>query len=158
MKTVKAIYGKVSLVRSYCPDCESYAFVIDGAMACCGSPVTDGKPEIIKKMTRGNILKRYLNPSAKKIILESQNHKCFYCRCDLVSSWYMGGKMKRPQKVSVHFDHIVPWVFSQNDDVSNFVAACNVCNRIKFDRIFSTIEKLREWVLLKRAKMKYEIL
>lgn len=66
--------------------------------------------------------------------------------------------MKVPRKITIQYDHVVPWVFSNNDDLDNFVAACNVCNMIKNDRIFPTIDKLREWILWKREDMNYEIL
>lgn len=157
-KTMKAVYGKVALTRAYCVKCQCYAFVLDGKLACCNTPITKPETDIVKKMLQGSLRRELLSPNEKRKLLEMQKHKCFYCDCDLNSSWYMGGRMKVPRKITIQYDHVVPWVFSNNDDLDNFVAACNVCNMIKKDRIFPTIDKLREWILWKREDMNYEIL
>lgn len=158
MKTHKAVYGKVSMVRACCPVCGEFSFVIDGEMACCGAKPPDLDPKYIIRMTKGRKRKKRPTPARQKVLLESQNYKCFYCGCDLRNSWYVGGRMKLPKRVTIHYDHLVPWVYSIDDGVQNIVAACSVCNMIKTSRVFPTVEKLREWVLSRREKRNYEIL
>jgi hypothetical protein len=145
----KAIYGKVTLLRETCPVCEVTAIVAGGTFTCCGATWQKKKATNLKRMTSG-FKRKDLTPVLKQWILHLQRNKCFYCDIDLTNGWYRQEKSLYPKKVKTHFDHIVPWVFSMNDDVSNFVAACSVYNLVKKDRIFNDVESLVKFVLWRR--------
>ena len=79
-------------------------------------------------------------PSAaiKKLILDLQQGRCFYCERVLGSTVML---RRRRITLKCHYDHLVPYSYSQNNQTENFVAACHVCNRWKFNLIFQTIEE-----------------
>jgi hypothetical protein len=35
-RPIKAEFGRIAMLRTYCPKCKSMALVIKGKMACCG--------------------------------------------------------------------------------------------------------------------------
>lgn len=56
----------------------------------------------------------------KKILLQHGQTNCFYCR--------------KPLK-KIHVDHFIPWSYTQNDVLWNFVLSCPSCNSSKNNRI-----------------------
>jgi 5-methylcytosine-specific restriction endonuclease McrA len=157
-KNVKAHYGKVTLIRTECPECQEMSIVIDGKTVCCGVPPEVEKPHLHERMTRGRLLRSQLTPSQKADILEKQENRCIYCDCDLANTWYISDRMKLPRKATTQFDHIIPHSFAPIGDVSNFAAACNICNLIKHSRIFESIERIRMFVMARRRKLGYKFL
>ena len=155
----KAIYGKTALLRGKCPECKEEAFVIDNEYQCCGLTATIPSHIGIQKITQGKIRTktRILSPKTRIKILKEQSHRCFYCRCDLENSWYITRKAKRPKKIKIHFDHVVPWTYSEDDSVVNMVATCNLCNSYKGTRVFNSLKQLKEY-LKKTRQMRSVVL
>lgn len=133
------LYGNVRIPKSYCQSCGGYAFVLDGELACCGTPHIP-KPVRWKRESPPPDKRKMLNSIEQKLILETQNYNCFWCD----RSFGIAVKLGRRQRVlKIHWDHMIPWAYDQNDSVSNFVAACSVCNMWKSSLVFQTIEQCR---------------
>lgn len=66
------------------------------------------------------------NLSAYKeyLLLNFNQNSCFYCGTPLRNS-------------SVEVDHFIPWSFSKDDKLWNFVLSCRTCNNSKRDRLAS---------------------
>jgi hypothetical protein len=71
----------------------------------------------------------------------------------LESTRFRNGK---PIIIKTNWDHQLPYAFSQNNATSNFVAACHVCNGIKSDRLFKTIEEAQVYLASKRKQKGYD--
>lgn len=164
-KMQKAIYGKVSVQRTYCPYCKGMAWVQDGHYACCDNLVRDEPKngEIVFMIP--NEVKRknstHLTNKEKIAILESQDYKCAYCECSLrfkdkgeLSFHGRAGKQGLPQIVAneVAFDHFIPWEYIRSHHRTEFFAACKVCNSIKSKKIFDTLEQARQFIQKRRER------
>jgi 5-methylcytosine-specific restriction endonuclease McrA len=79
----------------------------------------------------------------RREVIERQGNKCFYCGEPFGEYYIRNGVAK---KLTIHFDHFVPFAFSGNNDNENFVASCNICNSIKSDKVFETEEDARCYV------------
>ena len=149
----RGIYGKVALLRGKCLKCKEKAFVIDGKYQCCGLRAKKPKNIRSQKMTQGREKREHwLKKKEKRAILKEQSNQCYYCKCDLVDSWYMTHKTKSPKKIQIHYDHIVPWAYSRDDSIPNIVATCNLCNLYKHSKVFGTFEDLMSYLTERREK------
>lgn len=94
-----------------------------------------------------------LGKATRQAILTEQRHRCFYCGIEF------GDVVRRRARVMVlrpQFDHVMPFAFSQRNDAAQvFVAACQVCNGIKGDLTFLSIEDACEYVRRERFKRGY---
>lgn len=132
------LYGRIRIAKSFCEPCEAYAFVVAGALQCCGRAVTVD-PARYKRETQPEQVRRAPPMRARRAKLEEQCHRCFYCdrRFGEWIVWPTG----RTVRLNVAWDHMVPFAYAQNNDATNFVAACQVCNRWKSDHCFQTVEE-----------------
>lgn len=145
-------YGNVTLLRAMCPVCKRMALVLDGNMACCDLHVSnDGKIKQVRMSVPPNGRRTPSKKEAMKI-LKYQEHRCLYCELRFGSTVYRCGK---PCRLRVNWDHLIPYVYSQNNQVSNFAAACQICNHMKSSYIFQTLEEARIHVNAKREKKGY---
>lgn len=72
---------------------------------------------------------------------------CFYCGNRFNKLIHKNGyQVFQPQ-----IDHVLPFSYSFNDDFDNLVLACQICNRIKADYIFDTIEQAMTYVRKKAS-------
>ena len=65
-------------------------------------------------------------------------------------------RQEKALTIKVNWDHQLPYAFSQNNATSNFVAACHVCNGIKSDRLFKTVEEAQLYLAQKRKQKGYD--
>lgn len=70
--------------------------------------------------------RRRPSETARYAILQAQDYRCRYC----------GLEFSEPP----HFDHIEPHSFRGNQSIKNFVAACRVCNQIKWAKCFDSLK------------------
>ena len=150
-KAHRGVYGSVVLERGYCTSCQGFAFIIDGLLQCCNKP-TDLKPRQIKRMTDAAIGRRGLSRAFKEQLLEAQDHRCFYCNRMFGSYVWRDG---RAIELRTEYDHVTPYIYSYNNNFDNFVAACQVCNRIKSAYVFDTVEEARIALQAKREEKGY---
>lgn len=58
---------------------------------------------------------------------------------------------------SVEMDHRIPFSWVYNSEEENWVAACNICNRIKYDRVFATLKDIRRYISAARIERGIEL-
>lgn len=156
-KTHLAMFGDVGLVRGFCQECQSTAIVLDGRLQCCDVPFQE-KPDRWKRISEASELRKKPPAEVKAAILEAQEDRCIYCERRF-GSWVR--RRGAPQRVGlairlcVTWDHFVPFSFVRSNPDENFVAACQVCNGIKRDRLFGTVDEARVYIAAQR-EAKYD--
>jgi len=147
-----AIYGNVKIPRIYCGRCKRMTLVIGGITACCDEPITMVRKRLKKKVMIEHLNKRKLPPKKerKRILLVQGNH-CLYCNKEFGTPYYYKNKH---YFTKINWDHLVPFSYSR-ENKSNFVAACNICNHLKSDLIFETVQEVFYYVEHKRKKKGY---
>jgi 5-methylcytosine-specific restriction endonuclease McrA len=141
-KAYMGLYGSVAIPKVYCSECEGMSLVIDGVLACCDTPV-DEAPDRYKREIEAE-QKRHIPPKKEREHqLELQGNLCFYCDRRFGSTVM---RKNRQLRLKLAWDHMVPYAYSQDNSTSNFVAACHVCNGLKSDRCFTTIEEARTYL------------
>ena len=146
-----AIYGSSYLVREECPWCKAYAFVIDGKFTCCDMP---GQKTTQDKKVFSQARNKKKKPSQikQRELAETQENRCFYCK-RLIGDFYIyRGKTRQLKR---HWDHLLPYCFARDNQDTNFVLACNICNSIKSDLVFKTLEDSSEYIDIIRKKKGY---
>jgi len=148
-------FGSKKMIRTYCPNCQETTLVAKGTRLCCDSPysVKDAKP--VRKKREGLGGRRTRPP--KKIIdkmLLDQDFKCFYCLIPF-GTFFNHPRTRKLFRTRVCLDHLVPYSYSQNNEKTNFVCACQICNSIKSNLMFESIESARVYVAYKRNKKGY---
>lgn len=101
--------------------------------------------------------RREPSKAIKAEILEQQKNCCFYCGRRFGSIVYDDHpRMYREGNnvfiywrtvaiaLRVHFDHVKPWIHSQDNSPDNFVAACHICNGMKGSESFADVEDARK--------------
>lgn len=151
-KPVMALYGSIAIEKMYCVDCKTESFIKHGLLVCCDKVVEELPKKYIRETSASNKRKK---PSPKKQarILEEQGNKCLYC------GHTFGDIVHRGEDIiilKINWDHMLPWIFSHNNQVSNFAAACQVCNGIKSSRIFESFQKAQEHIAGRRKKKGYD--
>jgi len=139
----KSYYGNICMDRMYCEECGTYCLIIDGIKQCCDEPVKVTKSKKIKIMSPPEKKRRCLSKKDRVAILEKQGNKCFYCGREFGSYYYRDGKKK---VLKLHYDHIMPYVGTYNNNAKNIVAACHICNLIKSSHVFKTIEQAKDHI------------
>jgi 5-methylcytosine-specific restriction endonuclease McrA len=134
-----------------CPDCKRFAFVIEGKMACCDLKVTV-EPTEHKRMSLTAPGRRIPPRKDRQAILRRQEQRCLYCRRQFGAVVYRHGRMRR---LRIHWDHMTPFAFSQDNRTSNFAAACNVCNNLKASLMFQTVEEAEVYLHAKWEEKGY---
>ena len=148
-----AMYGNTKLLRVYCYACRCNAFVVKGFKACCDTEIKselrlenftiECEPEFIRKTPPKEIQEKILN---------AQDHSCFYCEHTFNTHVFRDGK---PKRVVLNWDHFVPWAYSRDNKGFNFVAACSICNQLKSNKVFDTVDQARLYIYEKRRDKGY---
>jgi 5-methylcytosine-specific restriction endonuclease McrA len=152
MKVSMALYGNVSIERGYCKECEGNSFIKDGKFACCGALV-DVVPGKFERMSEPSFQRKTPTKAEKSRILNEQENRCFYCGVQFDTYRYRNGL---PFLVKINWDHKMPFSYSQNNKTANFVAACHVCNGIKSNTLFQTVEEAQTHIAYKRKSKGYD--
>lgn len=91
--------------------------------------------------------------AAKKRIRAAQLGRCLYCELPI------GVRVKRDGRavaLTAHWDHFIPFSYLAQNPEANWVLSCQVCNGIKSDRMFRTVEEAREVIVRQREIKGYE--
>lgn len=91
--------------------------------------------------------------ATRKRIRAAQLGRCLYCELPIGTRVKRGGKV---EALTAQWDHFVPYSYLAQNPEANWVLACQVCNRIKNDRMFKTIEEARAVILKARDAKGYE--
>lgn len=154
-KAIKSLYGNVVILKGWCSDCKGYYFVLNGELQCCGKHFELPEEEITKRESK-TWEPRGFSKKDKEYCLNEQNHCCIYCGIGLNDS-YWDGKRKRYISAEIHFDHFIPYVYSQNNSKSNIIASCHICNLIKSSKCFPSIDEARVYIQSRREAKKLEL-
>ncbi len=140
-----AFYGNVKLDRVYCEDCKAYSFILDGEKACCEDMVDDQDGKPYKVMSAPTPKRNTPTQYEKKDILESQEGRCFYCDLEF-GSVVWDNRKKKARTLKINWDHFTPFAYGFNNKATNFVASCDICNKLKSAKVFNTIEEARKYM------------
>ena len=147
-RSIIALFGRVKIERGWCKYCESEAFIKDGCLTCCGA-IAPEKPKKYKRESKTTQPRKKPKPEDQDRILADQLYACFYCGRPF------GVLQKRLEEefiLEITWDHKLPYVLFQDSDSENFVAACQICNALKRDIIFDTVEDARFYLAHERLK------
>jgi 5-methylcytosine-specific restriction endonuclease McrA len=147
-----AIYGSIKLQRMYCKKCKDMALVVDNKLLCCNSDVGNKLQKGIEIIVNGEQRKRPGLAEQEKI-LKIQNNKCLYCNKPFGTMYVREGK-NYVRYTQIHYDHLIPYSYCKQNK-NNFVAACNICNSIKYNKMFNTVEEAFYYVEYNRKKKGY---
>ena len=151
-----ALIGNVALFQTTCPVCNEKAIVLDGETQCCNYPIKD-TPERYKVVSCARMKRRTPAQKERLEAIERQNGKCPYCEFPFSAIMIRRkGERKKVVIPNVVMDHFVPYSYSYNNQKVNFVAACSICNGIKSNKIFHSLERAKEYVQKKRDEKGYE--
>lgn len=140
--THSALYGNTKLIRSYCKRCRRMAFVLDGLIQCCDTPVYRTAKRVIR-MTLATQVRKKPSKKQQDELLEQYRWSCAYCERAFGSYAKYGNEVR---KIRINWDHKVPWIYNQNNHDENFLPACQCCNAWKSSKIFANIDEVRLFV------------
>ncbi len=148
MKNHIAMYGVTKIKRGYCKKCKEYAFIIDKTFSCCYEP-DEEETDKYKRMSETTGIRKKPSQEIQRRLLLNQNNQCKYCGIKFGELYFKGNKTRISR---LHWDHLVPFVYLQENPYNNWVASCNVCNEIKSSKMFDTIQEVRDYVIYQRRK------
>lgn len=149
----KAIYGKIKLERMYCESCKGSTIVLEGIKQCCEGAADDILSEEEEIMVSPRSIRKSLSQKRKKEILKKQDNKCLYCDLPFGTPYLRKNVFCLTR---VNWDHLVPFSYTQTSGKTDFVASCNICNLIKSDKMFKTVEDARRHIQQRRIEKGYE--
>lgn len=130
-----------------------------------GKDITEVRPDHNPRRTRdegssfgyaitGSGKRRRPSAARKRGILALQKDRCLYC------DHRFGAVVKRKGRtvtLRLHWDHFVPFAYGHTNADANWVAACHVCNGIKYCRMFDTVGEAQRFILARWVEKGYEI-
>lgn len=147
-----AFYGNTVLQRVYCPECKGQTIVLRGIKQCCEKPVN----QELKKQNEYVAAPRNkrIKPSKKEqdLLYVLQNSRCLYCDRKIGTMYECNGKVMFTREA---WDHYIPFSFSFDNRKTNFVLSCHICNGIKSNKMFDTLEEVKNYVEYRRKKKGY---
>lgn len=143
-----AIFGNTSMHRIYCRDCKGMTLVREGIKLCCDGVVDDKGIKKFKIECIPPYGRRKPPFKTQQRILKEQENKCLYCGREFGSLYYRNGKI---MQLRLNWDHLIPYSYSRKNK-DNFVASCHICNGIKSNKLFDTIEEVYDYVYYRRQK------
>lgn len=152
-KSYLAVYGNVGLKKAHCQKCQCWAFVVEGVRQCCNRRFSK-EPERWKRESLPEGVRRFPPAALRRMVLESQSHRCAYCEKAFGSSPIRYGQ---PVTLKVHWDHVTPFSFLQGNPLDNWVAACHVCNGWKSNLIFHSLTEVQLHVHAKWAYARHHL-
>ena len=98
--------------------------------------------------------REHISDKVKQCIYAEQGGCCFYCGLPFGEYVYRRGRLVL---LGVQYDHVVPYSWEHNNSSNNLVAACQVCNGIKSNLMFETIEDAQSYVLARWTQKGYRL-
>lgn len=143
---VLTVFGLIKIPRLFCEDCQAFALVVRGRFACCDE-MTDETTDKWKRESETVEQRKGPGREEQRAQLLAQGDRCFYC--DRVFGSHVRYR-KRLVTLRIHWDHLVPFSFSHDNQDANFVAACQICNLMKSNMCFQTVEDARIYLRARR--------
>ena len=142
-KSVIGIYGNINIPRGWCDECKTYAFIQDGCLSCCEHPFEAKEIKDLLRMSDGGGRRRRPGKKERDRLLEKFGGRCAYCDGAFGSIAIYHGRVVF---LNLEWDHIVPWVYDQDERDINLLPVCQICNGWKGSLMFRTIEEARVYV------------
>lgn len=149
------VYENTYLERIYCYHYHCMTIVIDKTKQCCSRIIDCNIDDKIEYMTQPKQKRKNLTKEEKEEILAIQDYRCKYCGRKFNTIYY-DKKRKQTLNLLIHYDHKIPFSYSFNNKKYNMVAACNLCNSVKYNKVFDSIDLIREYINKKLDKKRYE--
>lgn len=148
------IYGATAIPKQFCEECQRVAFILDGEYACCRNKAQEDpeRKRFRREIHADHKRRPRISQPQQQAQLELQDNRCYYCYIPFGSSTIRKGKAI---KLRLEWDHFAPFGYSGNSDAKNLVAACQVCNKIKFDYVFHSSEEAIAYVQKRRTEKGY---
>src|SRR3990167_3339930 len=150
----KTFYGGVCMPRVYCGRCKTTCFVIDGQRACCDEPVVEIRTEKKVRMSDGLSNRNRFSKSQIAALIALQDNRCAYCLYRF-NSWQINQQTRKRLKLKIHIDHMIPWSYLATNE-GELVAACQICNSLKSNRVFDDFDSIRIFLREERWKHGWE--
>lgn len=99
-------------------------------------------------------LRRKPSIEVREHILIEQRGACFWCLLPLDSTIWQG---QRSIDYELEWDHAVPFAYLQASPAGNWVASCQICNAVKSDLRFRSVEEARRHIKDRRAELGYSV-
>lgn len=149
------LYGSVALQRAKCKKCKRYSFVKHNKTVCCNAVViTDqGESKVYGRISEMSTKRKALTKVQKDKILARQFNRCIYCDMSFGAIRTRNGEFVL---LSIEWEHKLPVVLSGNNREDNYAAACQVCNGIKSDTLFTSLSAAKEYIMLRRKEKGYD--
>lgn len=77
-------------------------------------------------------------------LCEEQDGRCYWCGRKFGTLYSKHYNVFLPLQAT--FDHIIPHIYSKDHTEKNLVASCNICNGIKYDKIFKSEEECKDYL------------
>ena len=86
--------------------------------------------------------------------VEQQGHQCPYCTLPFGTLVSFRGETVQ----TATGDHFAPHSWDGRTDIANLIASCQVCNTLKSDSLYDSVEHARRSLLVARMKRRIESL
>jgi 5-methylcytosine-specific restriction endonuclease McrA len=139
----RALYGNIGLDKGFCPTCKNESFIVSDNFVCCGEKV-DLETRTVKRESEPQFKRCRLSEAEKDALVSHQDYACFYCGRSFGSLVW---RKRRSLRLKVEIDHLIPHSYAANQETSNLVAACHICNSIKSSLMFQTLEEAQVYLL-----------
>lgn len=126
------------------------AFVRGGAYACCDEPIKQVEDEATHRISECNAKRIRIKESVRKEIISSQDGRCLYCLYKL-GIVIENEKTFKKIRLKIHIDHFIPWSHLQTNN-GEMIASCQICNGIKSNLMFDSIDSARVDIRNKREQ------
>lgn len=98
--------------------------------------------------------------AAQADLLARWDNRCAYCRLPfglliwrsstrlgrLSARGYFNATKHAGTALTLHWDHFTPFTYSESCADDQFLPACNLCNALKADKVFRSVEGAREYL------------
>jgi hypothetical protein len=143
------LYGNVAIQKGECPECLTTAFILEGRYACCGRRYGGDTPDRYKREVSAWDRRKKPKKEDQDKVLSIQDNRCIYCGVEFGKHVIRNG---RAICLKINWDHFVPYSYSQNNYSHNFVAACHICNSLKSNLCFKTLDEAQIYIQDKRTQ------
>lgn len=137
-----ALYGNTVINRTYCEQCQQWSIVIGRRKVCCNE-IEREVPTCTKRLSEPEERRVALPAYTKEKLLMLYDYSCAYC-CKSYGAIVL--YKNEPTMVTLSWDHAVPFSFSYDNRPTNYLPACQICNAVKGNKMFNTIEEVQEYV------------
>lgn len=102
----------------------------------------------------GSGVRRRPRARVRRKLLRMQHERCAYC---LLTFGSLVRRRSRVEQLRVTWDHRVPFALSQSSSDREFIAACQICNRLKGAIVFETLEDARTFISIRRIRKGWKV-